>query len=288
MENKKTYRFYSGTIQWTHEGREDFPTADALRAMLKDRGYTWVPDPGVHECLRKSHFVGKGWEMAINAVGDRSKLEFTLNIAPAYATMTFFQNFICDHLYGGKYDNDSVFKVYLLKMRFLFIRREISRLLENRGYSRSYAHCDFPDGMTVLEKLKFDRERSWHKASYAAPGLSNSIGGDGEPLHDGDMRYYRDYKTGHWLRASVWYNLNSMWKGVTGCYPYAAQENSCSYYTSMFGPRRLKKHWQATVQRKIQEAVKAEDFHKAAVLKYHRDKLRAKEASFLATARRVA
>lgn len=181
---------------------------------------------------------------------------------------------------GGRYDFNKESRMpYLLRLRMERTRRRLRRYLCNvfSGYEFRSRHDDGrhekrgPGALTALEWVDRASRTSGHyveELGHARIGPGNDQSGDRGTIAQGDKVYALDYRA-RVVTGTAYYNLNNMWWVVTG--KYDVINVSChSIYLHSPGDLRRKRNddlRRRRLERELQSAVKAMNFHRAETLK---------------------
>lgn len=154
--------------------------------------------------------------------GRFDSLEFKTERYPLGFRMTFFQNVNFANQHGGYYDFDKREKMpYLVGKRFEWTVNIISNFFEQAGVvNKSEPLCRFAE-----DKIKLDFVKSFHhpqknmrfELSELDGETTDGVNGtdsNGKTIHNGDIKYFRDY-SGYLQRGKVYHNINNMWWVIT-------------------------------------------------------------------------
>ncbi|MDC7288501.1 hypothetical protein NXH76_11865 [Blautia schinkii] len=178
--------------------------------MLESEGFKVEKDA---EVLRDYKNISRDhWQ------GQRGDLEFSAKKFPAGFEITFFQNIVFDNPNGGKYDFDKLAKMpYLIRLQYLVSMRKVVEKLKTLTEAKDRTP---PPAKTAEEKIRRDLVYNWHffpdmnfdfreirepESSYY--GLDRNK----KPIHNGDVKYFRDSWNGYIMRGRAYYCANMNW-----------------------------------------------------------------------------
>lgn len=142
----------------------------------------------------------------------RFKAEYCTNIF----RIKFYQDIYHENPNGGYYDYDKYKKMpYLIRKRFDWTLHKLTAYFEDCGFTverkQKYKGADF---------IVQDYIKSWHHPQDRPFDLSeiegqtvdqcNSEDANGKVLHNGEVKYFRDFN-GYLCRGKVYYNTGNMW-----------------------------------------------------------------------------
>lgn len=309
-------RFYETTLQiWEEPKCDTFgPYAQdfmdrvfkPIIGFLRKRGWTVEPDPN------GKHYKSIAKYMWIANHGD---LRLKLHQSGRTIEMNSYQEVVTEHPNGGQYDSKPFTKMpYLIRKRFTCEARAlIERLTARHGYpvDRLAGRDGDPLASRIEQTARhgsaipptedplasfndcwdseWDKKRGTHRferdeTGWPARSQMNGYGWNGGGcdrhgvyIEPGSVRYWIDYN-GYVMRGRAYPNMNSMCVFVYG----PDQWTQCDS-TSLFVPqpgqslRKVKGYGAGPVlKRLIAEAVKAENFERAAILRDARNKFAAK------------
>lgn len=225
--SRDSYSIHDTTISFINE-TERGPKKDWLKHkfrhygyfyhimnMLAAEGFNVRQDPDVDKILRRDHWIGK-----------RGDLEFNAEKYPNGFKIQFFQNVVHENPYGGRHDFDKLEKMpYLIRIRYKKYMNKIIELLkmlvvvDDKTSKRP---------KLVEERIKCLYVESCHHEQKdtnfdlrSLDGLTqptySGLDRDKKVLHNGDIKYFRDYN-GYLARGAVYRNLNNMWYVITDKY----------------------------------------------------------------------
>lgn len=207
-------RWCKGSKVYTHYGM-----FHKLMNYLQEYGFTVTKDPDIeknYKCLSKDHRYGK-----------KGSLEFKAHRYPAGYEINFFQNEVFKNPNGGEHDFDKLEKMpYLVKLTMFatfnkiasfFDDKEIKgkeevyyRLTEDRIKNEFVECCHHPQKNMNFSLCDLDGTTY---ESY------NSTDRDKKIIHDGEIKYYRDWD-GCLRRGKVYHRLNNMWWVIVNKYEW--------------------------------------------------------------------
>lgn len=236
-----------------------------LIRRLRDDGWNVRPDPRIvknYSCLSQNHrLLAKGPFLGMLELSGRH-LEIELWSAC----------WPIDNRNGRRYDyNKRKRMCYLTGMRCDLTLKRLQRwLAETHGYTTSDDFGKRQDKRTPMEKIQAEYASSCHTDKTLGHPPIASYGNDsadGERLQQGQVVWVRG-RDGRPRRGNAYYSLNNRWMVVTGgelIYASASELHSKQ-------PANLRRHVTARDRRVcletlINEAVAADDFSRAAVLR---------------------
>ena len=226
--SRDSYSIYDTTISFVNETEQDTKT-DWLKHkfrhygyfyhimnMLAAEGFNVRQDPAAYKMFRRpDHWIGK-----------RGDLEFNAEKYPNGFKIQFFQNVVYENPHGGRYDFDKLEKMpYLIRIQYKKYMKKIIELLKMLvvvdDKTRKYPKL-------AEERIKCLYVECWHHEQKdtnfdlrSLDGLTqpayNGLDRDKKVLHNGDIKYFRDYN-GYLARGAVYHNLNNMWYVITDKY----------------------------------------------------------------------
>lgn len=157
--------------------------------------------------------------------GRYGDLEFKAEIYGIGFKVEFYQNVNYENRCGGYYDFDKLKKMpYLIRLQFELSIQKLSAFLNSKCIEveriKEYKGADF-----VVHKY-ID---SWHKPQKEIFDLSeidgetvencfcNVIDRDKKLMKNGDVKYFRDDRSGYLYRGKVYHNINNMWWVLLPC-----------------------------------------------------------------------
>lgn len=168
--------------------------------------------------------------------GRFGNLEFKAERYPSGFRITFFQNVVFENPCGGYYDFDKREKMpYLIGKRFEWMVNIISKFFEKNGIAdKTEPLCRFAE-----DKIKLDFVKSFHHPQKDMQFELSDFDGettadyngtdrDGKKIHNGDIKYCRDY-SGYLQRGKVYHNINNMWWVITDKYTIRNVCASCLF-----------------------------------------------------------
>jgi len=207
------FNFYNNTgekqdrfgSKWSH-----YAILHRLLNFMRSRGWSIKNDESVGECIRKGYWIGR-----------KGDLEFCSHRYPIGFKIDFFQNIIYKNPNGGRYDFDRFDKMpYLIKLLFQNEVRHMKLFLESLGcvdtskqiYKKAedeikqrFVECCHHPQKTMDEFELSDLDGQTCKYSY------NNTDRDKKTIYNGQIKYFRDRRTGRLMRGIVYHNINNMW-----------------------------------------------------------------------------
>lgn len=150
--------------------------------------------------------------------GRYGDLEFKSERFPAGFSIKFFQNVVFENPHGGEHDFDKLDKMpYLIRKQFELTIKKLSKFLMDKGISNETK----PVYRNAEAKIKHDYVESWHHPqkdmNFHLSDLDgqtfesyNSKDRDDKILHNGEIKYFRDYR-GYLARGKIYHHINNMW-----------------------------------------------------------------------------
>jgi hypothetical protein len=190
-----------------------------LMNFLQRYGFTVTKDPNIeknYKCLSKDHRYGK-----------KGDLEFKSHRYPRGFKIEFFQNIAYDNPNGGEYDFDKIEKMpYLIKLSMFVTLTKIKEFFNTKGITGK----DEVNYRLSEDRIKYKFVESWHHpqtdTNFCLSDLDgttyesyNATDRDNMVIHDGDIKYYRDWG-GHLCRGKVYHNINNMWWVIVNKYEW--------------------------------------------------------------------
>jgi len=237
--------------------------------QLRARGFHVQPDRETRErypALKKHHH--EGW---------KGHLQFKLRLAGRSLELTFFQDLVHTNPNGGQYDFGKRGKMpYLMGKLYELERHKLVELMAAHGYTF------IPDirrrGIDFVEHERAEladfQGQHFYTRKWERYNITSAAGRE---LTDGDVVYFRDYG-GRMLRGIAYRNINNMWWVLLPC---GSVHNRAAFELwhreditrDLRGRQIPVKHAEETLRRRLADAVKAEEFERAALI---RDALRAR------------
>lgn len=208
--------------------------------------------------------------------GRRGDLELATSSSGRHIEFVFFQNVAnVENKHGGLYDSDRMTKMpYLLRLRTELEHMKLGAWCAARGIPRTDGQ-GAKRGETPAEFVARKRSDDMHWSRGYTQNERERRDADGALMTDGETRYFRGYD-GRLKRGVVMANINNMWWVLMKDH----HENRASFELFTFDPV---KHTRARVVpprlarekliREMGNAVKAEDFERAARLRDVRNRL---------------
>ncbi len=262
-----------GVVSFKYEEQDSHDTYEALRVLLKTSGFSFHRNPETvkhYRCIAHLHHHGQ-----------RGSLEFQSEIFPVGFEIKFYQNLVHENRSGGQYDFDKRAKMpYLIGLRFEWIKRRIVDILTERGYTCA----DKPAPKSALEAVMRERdelEAFQGKGFYERPMPDyNGRDQDGRMLEDGAVRYFRTFN-GHLLRGTVYHHINNMWWVVVN---RDEHHNIANFELFTYDPaKHPRKAYPGDSRKRLNaalgQAVKAENFERAAAIKAARGRMVREQAA---------
>jgi hypothetical protein len=217
-----------GEVTFDRFKLEEFPHLDCWIACLNtlmNMGFRVTVDPRIkkdYPILSKYHKYGN-W----------NGLEVKTEIYPAGFRFEFYQNFNTGDRAPG--DGEYAFRKfqlmpYLVNKRFILTCARLRQTIEG-FYACSYTVSDMPSG--AVEAVIRHKQECCHRKTeiHGLEDLQyqmseydktsrNSIDRDGKRIECGQVKYFRDYRTGRLLRGRVYHNLNNMWWVIVNGFYY--------------------------------------------------------------------
>lgn len=177
--------------------------------FMKNRGFEIQHDPEVSKIIRSDYWIGR-----------KGELRFTMHRYPRGFSFEFYQEIVTKNPNGGRYDFDKYEKCpYLIRISWINETNKMAAFLGTLGIeNRSPKQYKF-----AADRIKKDFVKSWHhpqksmnfdledlhgttcEASY------NHTDANGKTIYNGDVKYFRGYRTGRLMRGTVYHNINNMW-----------------------------------------------------------------------------
>jgi hypothetical protein len=290
---ERTFRLYDASVLVTSRGTRkarsgrvelawnepDYETRNRLLDALVDRGFTIGLDPKIEQhypSLSKYHRVGRRSTPA----GD---LWFHSEASPIGCKLEFYQEAVTVNSNGGRYDFDRRRKMpYLIGKAFDASLRTIRAHLTGRGISEdTKLDSPVPDPLAYFNQCwdgDYERRRGTHRFARGEDGwpsareLAKQCWGitDEHPLiEQGSVWYFRD-RGGRLARGRCYGGINGMWTVIYGPGPrdhtHLARHElfQCSPSAE---PRRISRSGRARLERELRQAVSAQHFERAIVLR---------------------
>ena len=233
-----------------------------LRGLLMANGWRVQQDPYIvkhYRCLRDTHHAGQYRDIAFRSSCTGRHIEFR-----------FYEPVIRDNKNGGEYTSNKI-KVmpYLKRLRVIRALNLLTGYLKEHGYS-DHSKTYPEDGLAAIMKHRAELCDFQGKDFYERERQTYNVHDhDVEEMFDGDLRYFWNYH-GRLERGKVYRNINNMWWIHTGPYSYWNVANF-ELFTWKPGMGSRKKWTPEQVQKKISKkleaAIKAQDFERAIVLR---------------------
>lgn len=181
--------------------------------MLKNEGFKIKKDANVLKMFKK---ISKPYWY-----GKRGELEFTAKKYPNGFEIEFFQNVIFDNPNGGQYDFDKLSKMpYMIRLQYIVYMRKIVEMLKALTEVKNLT---LPPVKTADEVIRRDLAYNWHfykdmnfnlQTMDREPESYYRLDRNKIPIHNGDMKYFRDCFTGYIMRGRVYYRANMQWWAI--------------------------------------------------------------------------
>lgn len=174
--------------------------------MLSDNGFVISKDSEVSKCLQKDYYAGRKGELKFKA----SKYQNGFKIE-------FYQDINHENQHGGYYDFDKFRKMpYLIQKQFQYAAGKISDLLSQFAENNTK-----PTLKTAEDTIKYRYVESCHHPQKDMNFNLSDLDGttceyhnnkdrDEKIIHNGDFKYFRNYK-GYLYCGKVYHNINNMW-----------------------------------------------------------------------------
>lgn len=242
---------------------------------LSRAGFTVTKDPRIEKeypILSDSHDAGSHGE-----------LKFESNYYPLGFKFEFYQDVVFENSNGGKYDFNKESKMpYLIKKRYQlaikklehtalqlgFKYRESARKVNPAKYPLEAFNIQWDMGEMARGTLRFDRgPHGWPSDKEINSWCRKDA--DGMILDHGDEKYLRDSK-GYLLRGRVYGGINGRWMFVYGKNPSDVTHASAYEFFSCNPSevnRKVSPYRKAKLSRIKDEAIKTDNFEKAALIR---------------------
>lgn len=207
-EKKDTF-----SSHWSHYGM-----LHRLINFMKSRNWQIESDKNVHKCIQKDHWCGR-----------KDDLEFRLHRYPKGFSFEFYQNIIFENPNGGRYDFDRFQKMpYLIKLLFQNEVRHMKLFLESLGCINNskqiYKKAEDKVKQNFVESCHHPQKTMDFKLSDLdgdTPEYNyNNTDRDKKTIYNGQVKYFRDRRTGRLMRGIVYHNINNMWWVILNTYEY--------------------------------------------------------------------
>lgn len=183
---------------------------------LEREGFSLEQDPEVaerHKRIAKHYWYGR-----------RRDLEFVARKYPNGFEIEFFQNVVHENSHDGRYDFDKLKKMpYLIRLQYTKYMRVVVDTLKSLVDVKDITK---PVAKSAEEKILIDLSRDFHllpdkdfdlrRLDGTKPGIGYGYGNyeypfedrDGKPLLNGDVKYFRQYRSGRLMRGRIYYRAN--------------------------------------------------------------------------------
>lgn len=181
--------------------------------MLENEGFKVEKDPDVLKMFKrisKDHWYGK-----------RGELEFTAKKYQNGFEIEFFQNVIFDNPNGGRYDFNKLSKMpYMIRLQYIVYMRKIVEMLNTLTETENLT---LPPAKTAAEMIRRDLVYNWHfykdmnfnlLTMDHEPESYYRLDRNKKPIHNGDMKYFRNSWNGYIMRGRVYYRANMQWWAI--------------------------------------------------------------------------
>lgn len=150
--------------------------------------------------------------------GRYADLEFKSERFATGFSFTFYQNVVFENPHGGEYDYNKLEKMpYLVRKQFELTIKKLSKFLMDKGIPNTTK----PVYKNAKAKIKQHYVESLHHPQKDINFLLSDLDGqtfepynskdrDGKILHNGEIKYFRDYN-GYLYRGKIYHNINNMW-----------------------------------------------------------------------------
>lgn len=175
--------------------------------MLADEGFSVEKDP---EVLKRHRIISRDYWY-----GRRGDLEFSAHKFPAGFEIVFFQNVVFENSNGGKYDFDKLKKMpYLIRLQYTLYMRKIVEKLKTLTEVKDETP---PPAKTAEEKVRRDLAYGWHffpdmnfdlQTDVREAESYYGVDSNKKPIHNGDIKYFRNSWNGYIMRGRVYYCAN--------------------------------------------------------------------------------
>ncbi len=288
----------------------DWETYNRLLGLLRDRGFAVGTDAKI---ARNYPTLARHYHEGARAT-PHGDLRFRSEVSPIGCSFTFFQEVNISNPNGGYCDFDKLRRMpYLIRKRFEGVEQAILDHLTGRGFEHEARPPHAASGLSIGRRLaiaeglepaataddiaasalrrfnctwdgEYERQRGVHRfvrdesgwpAASELPDY-NRRDRDGAILSQGDIRYWRDSK-GRLQRGVVYGGINGMWAALSQhSGQWLSQLAASQLFSSATGMARKAHPKPRTLASVLQDAIKAENFERAAKL---RDLIRAQARS---------
>ncbi len=223
-------------------------------------------------------------------VGQKGALEFNLRLSGRHLQVEFFQNVHFDNPNGGRYDSNRFGKMpRRMQLAFLVEARLLVEMFLGLGYclGRKAFHepalplalalrniCERREPEDPLERFnlswtshRFKRDETGWPAFEEYGKSYGNVDRDKKTIRNGETKYYRSHN-GYLYRATVYTNLNSMWRCHSGVefWTVSAQELFDCERPDLEKRRFKKGHVDRLVKKELAEALAKESWKRVATL----------------------
>lgn len=179
--------------------------------LLSTTGFDVDIDRSVDPILQKDRRYGR-----------KGDLEFKVELYNIGFRITFYQNVNFENSHGGEYDSGK-----RNKMPYLIGKQFENTLLTLKGFflAKDIKDCTAPKYNSAEDKIKADYVSAWYKPQKDMDFSLSDVDGEtqetynstdknGVILHNGEIKYFRDYN-GYLCRGKIYHNINNMWWVIT-------------------------------------------------------------------------
>lgn len=214
--------FYNNTDRsqrghdWLHGSKKHYGYFYRILHRLEAEGFVVQQDPEVqqrYKKIAKDHWLGR-----------RGDLEFYARKYPNGFEIEFFQDIVHENLHGGRYDFHKLEKMpYLIRLQYIKYMGIVVDTLESLVEVKDLTE---PVVKSAEEKILIDLSCNFHllpdkdfdlrRLDGTKPGIGYGYGNyeypfedrDGKPLLNGDVKYFRQYRSGRLMRGRIYYRAN--------------------------------------------------------------------------------
>jgi hypothetical protein len=204
INDTKESHGWSDRHDWSH-----YIILEKLLNFMKERGFKIKHDEKVDKVIREDHWYGR-----------KNDLEFVANRYPRGFSIEFFQNIKYENRHGGRYDFDKFKKMpYLIRLLWINEIKKMAKLLE----SLEIVNDTEVEYKLAEDRIKKDFVKCWHHENIKDMNFKlsdldrqtdkygyNHTDRDKKIIHNGEIKYFRNYK-GYIQRGKVYHNINNMW-----------------------------------------------------------------------------
>lgn len=152
--------------------------------------------------------------------GRSGSLEFKAERYQRGFKITFYQNVVFENPHGGEYDFGKREKMpYLIGKQYELVTKKLSDFLVAKGaLNDTKSVCK-----TAADFIKSDYVNSFHHPQITMDFSLSHLDGtgieceynardrDGKILINGEIKYFRDGRSGYLCRGKIYHNINNMW-----------------------------------------------------------------------------